>query len=447
MTVLWFIIAISVLVSVHEFGHFWVARRAGIRVLRFSIGFGPRLWSFCDKHGTEFALSALPFGGYVKMLDEREGDVPAQWRNQSFNSKHPAKKIAVALAGPVANFLLAALFYWFIFLRGTVGFAPVIAEVEPGSVAAYAGLGAGQEIVAIDGETVQTRRDVLMALLHRLGESGDITFTVVYPDSDARYESTGELKNWLKGEVEPDPARGLGIRFYSPPIDPVAHSVVPGSAAEAAGLKSGDRLVAIDGIVVTSWQQWADYVRQRPDIDIAIEIERDGETVELVLSPQKIKTDAGEFIGQAGIAARQQDFPEDMVRRQYYGLFGAVIKGIKETAETSAFVLVSLKKLVLGDISTKNLSGPIGIAQVAAEHAQGGAWAFLSFLAHLSVVLGVLNLLPIPVLDGGHVVFHVIEWLKGSPLSEKAQLISFQLGMLLLAVVMSLAFYNDIMRL
>ena len=447
-TVLWFLVAICVLVAIHEYGHFYVARRCGVKVLRFSIGFGRRLLTWRDRHGTEFAISAVPLGGYVKMLDEREVEVDESERHLSFNSKSVWQRIAIAAAGPLANFLLAILLYWFTFvLVGTSALSPVIGKVEPGSVAEQARLVPGQEILSIDGEPTQSRREVTLALINRLGESGQIRFTTRYPDSDLKYESEAVLDGWLKGEEAPDPVRGLGLEFYYPPIPKVIEKVVADSAADEAGMKAGDRLLAVDGVELDSWQSWVDYVRERPGVAMTVEVEREGKAITLNLTPGSIPARDGGFVGQAGVSVTLPSFPEEMVRRYDYGLFEAMNEAVSETWDGSVLVLVSLKKLIFGEISTKNLSGPIGIAKVAASHAEHGFWAFTSFLAYLSIMLGVLNLLPIPILDGGHILYCLVEWVKGSPVSEEAQVWGLKLGMVVLFGVMAIAFYNDILRL
>lgn len=444
--IVWFLVAICLLVAIHEFGHFIVARACGVKVLRFSIGFGKRLLTKTDARGTEFALSAIPLGGYVKMLDEREGDVSPEERHLSYNSKGVWQRIAIAAAGPAANFILAIALYWLIFLQGTTSLSPTVGKIAEGSIAAQAGLEVGQEILAIDGEPTDSRRAMTLYLLNRLGESGDILFSYKYPDSDFTYESAATLDNWLRGEENPDPIAGLGISFYAPPFPPVS-LVEEGLPAANAGFEVGDQITAADGQPMDAWGEWVAYVRARPLQSIAVTVKRqNGESVVLDLLPNE-KSAGGETIGYVGMGAAHEPYPESMIRRYRYGVVGAFAKASEETWETSGFVLLSLKKLIIGEISRKNLSGPIGIAKVAADHAEHGFWAFLSFLAHLSVLLGVMNLLPIPVLDGGHIVYCLVEWIKGSPVSEKVQVLGFQVGLAMVLGVMVIAFYNDILRL
>lgn len=447
MTVFWFLLAISILVAIHEFGHFYVARRCGVKVLRFSIGFGSRLFTFSDKKGTEFAFSAIPLGGYVKMLDEREAPVEEHERHLSYNSKTVWQRIAIAAAGPAANVILAFLLYFAILLNGTVVYAPVIGDVADNSPASQAGLASGQEIISVDGQATPSRRDVAMALLNRLGETGTIDIVAKYPNDDLVYDSPVRISEWLRGEEEPDPVKGLGLSFYYPPLGTSIGQVVPGSAAESAGFQVGDKLLQADGVAISDWQAWVELVQANPSRAIDVRLLRNESEVQVRLIPESQITDEGGFIGKAGLGVQLPTMPEEMRKIVYYGPFEALVEASGETMDSVGFVFLSLKKLLLGEISIKNLSGPIGIAKVAADQAQYGFWAFMSFLAHVSIVLAVLNILPIPVLDGGHILFCLVEWVKGQPLSEQAQLMGVKAGMALLLCVMMVAFYNDILRL
>ncbi len=444
--ILWFLVAIIVLVTIHEFGHFYVARRCGVKVLRFSIGFGRVLWRWSDKQGTEYAISAIPLGGYVKMLDEREGEVPADEAHHSFNRKSVWQRMAIVVAGPLANFILAILLFWALVLPGVRDFTPVIGSVEPGSLAAHAGLEAGQEILAIDGEATPTRQAVYQQLLRRLGESGVMDVALRYPNSSLRYQSEVVLEDWLKGVEEPDPLGGLGLSFYTPAVDTLAAAVTPGSPADLAGMKAGDRVLAADGEAMVSGSDWIDYVKQRPGEPIELLIERAGEEATITITPEVI-TENGTTVGRVGVALQLQPWPEEMIRQNQYSIGGAFIVGVERTWDTAGFVLLSVKKLLFGEISTKNLSGPISIAKVAGSSAESGLESFVAFLALLSIFLGVFNLLPIPVLDGGHLLYYLIEAIKGSPVSEKVQLAGYQVGLFLVIGLSVLALYNDIMRL
>jgi regulator of sigma E protease len=446
-TVLWFLVALGVLVTFHEFGHFYVARRCGVKVLRFSVGFGKPLYSWRDRSGTEYVVAGIPLGGYVKMLDEREGQVPDELREQAFNRKSVWQRIAIVAAGPVANFILAVLLFWAMLLPGTTDVAPVIDAVKPDSVAAEAGLEAGQEIIAVDGKRIATWQDLNRQLMKRLGETGVISFTARYSDSSLEYESEANLQDWLKGEEEPDPVEGLGLTLWRPKVTATLSQVMEGSPAEAAGLKAGDTLLGADGVEFGDWNGLVDYVKVRPGKTMVMEYERDGEILTTKLTPKTITTDSGESVGQIGVMPVRPTWPEHMLRKQEYTLVGAFNKAVDKTWETSAFVLLSLKKLILGEISTKNLSGPITIAKVAGASAKAGIAYYVGFLALMSISLGVFNLLPIPVLDGGHLFYYLIEVIKGSPVSEKVQVAGYQVGLVMVMGLMILALYNDIMRL
>jgi regulator of sigma E protease len=445
-TIVSFLVAIIILVTVHEFGHFYVARLCGVRVLRFSLGFGKVLWRRYDKHGTEFSLSALPFGGYVKMLDEREGDVPQDLLPQAFTRKTVWQRMAIVVAGPVANFMLAILLFWILLLGGESGLVPIIGAVTPGSLAAKAGLEVGQEIIALDGEATPTEQALARQLMGRLGESGAMQFNVRYADSNLIYEILVPLDNWMAGVKDPEPLAGLGIEI--PPIKPIVGQVIADSPAAKAGFKLDDKVVRVNDLPVKDWRDFQNAVRPRINEVVSVEVERNlnsGDTslVSLSVTPESF-TEKGVSYGRVGIAAKP--LSEEFVRHYDYSIGGALVAGVKRTWDTSGFVLLSVKKLILGEISTKNLSGPISIAKVAGSSAQNGLKSFVGFVALLSVFLGVFNLLPIPVLDGGHLLYLSVEVIKGKPVSEKVQMLAYQFGLMLVIGLSVLAMYNDIMR-
>lgn len=408
------LVALGVLVTFHEFGHFWVARRCGVKVLRFSVGFGMPLLRWHDKKGTEFVVAAIPLGGYVKMLDEREGEVPADQLDQSFNRKTVRQRIAIVAAGPIANFLLAMVFFWGLAMLGSEQVRPVIGAVESGSVAARAGLGVGQEIVAIDGEPTSGWAAVNLQLVRRLGESGSLQLMVREQGSTVDSPRELILDNWLKGADEPDPIRSLGIRPWRPAMPPILAELDPKGPAQAAGLKTGDRLLALDGQPVSDWQQVVDSVRVRPDTKIVLRIERDGAPIDVPVT-LAARGESKAPSGYLGAGVKAVDWPPEMIREVSFGPVAAIGEGARRTWTMSVLTLDSLKKMLFGELSVKNLSGPITIAKVAGASAQSGVADFLNFLAYLSISLGVLNLLPIPVLDGGHLLFYLIEWARGRP--------------------------------
>ncbi|MGR4973118.1 sigma E protease regulator RseP [Pseudomonas sp. LARHCG127] len=440
------LVALGVLVTFHEFGHFWVARRCGVKVLRFSVGFGMPLLRWHDKQGTEFVVAAIPLGGYVKMLDEREGEVPADQLDQSFNRKTVRQRIAIVAAGPIANFLLALVFFWGLAMLGSEQVRPVIGGVEAGSVAARAGLGAGQEIVAIDGEQTSGWAAVNLQLVRRLGESGSLQLMVREQGSTVDSPRELILDNWLKGADEPDPIRSLGIKPWRPALPPVLAELDPKGPAQAAGLKTGDRLLALDGQPVSDWQQVVDSVRVRPDTKILLRIERDGAPIDVPVT-LAARGESKAPTGYLGAGVKAVDWPPEMIREVSFGPVAAIGEGARRTWTMSILTLDSLKKMLFGELSVKNLSGPITIAKVAGASAQSGVADFLNFLAYLSISLGVLNLLPIPVLDGGHLLFYLIEWARGRPLSDRVQGWGIQIGISLVVGVMLLALVNDLGRL
>ncbi|PKA71432.1 site-2 protease [Pseudomonas baetica] len=440
------LIALGVLVTFHEFGHFWVARRCGVKVLRFSVGFGMPLLRWHDKQGTEFVVAAIPLGGYVKMLDEREGEVPVDQLDQSFNRKSVRQRIAIVAAGPIANFLLALVFFWVLAMLGSEQVRPVIGAVESGSIAAKAGLGAGQEIVAIDGEPTTGWAAVNLQLVRRLGESGSLQLLVREQGSTADSPRELVLDHWLKGADEPDPIRSLGIRPWRPALPPVLAELDPKGPAQAAGLKTGDRLLSLDGQALNDWQQVVDTVRTRPDTKIVLRVERDGASIDVPVT-LAARGESKAPSGYLGAGVKAVDWPPEMIREVSYGPLAAIGEGARRTWTMSILTLDSLKKMLFGELSVKNLSGPITIAKVAGASAQSGVADFLNFLAYLSISLGVLNLLPIPVLDGGHLLFYLIEWARGRPLSDRVQGWGIQIGISLVVGVMLLALVNDLGRL
>lgn len=440
------LVALGVLVTFHEYGHFWVARRCGVKVLRFSVGFGTPLVRWHDRQGTEFVIAAIPLGGYVKMLDEREGDVPPELADQSFNRKSVYQRIAIVSAGPIANFLLAIVFFWILAMLGTQQVRPVIGAIEAGSIAQQAGLSAGQEIVSVDGEATAGWSAVNLQLVRRLGESGTVALKVREPDATVDTAHSLALDNWLKGAEEPDPIKSLGIRPWRPALPPVLAELDPKGPAQAAGLKTGDRLVALDGRPVEEWQQVVDWVRERPDAKISLRVEREGAQLDVPLT-LAARGEGEASSGYLGAGVKGIDWPPEMLREVSYGPLAAVAVGASRTWTMSVLTLDSLRKMLFGELSVKNLSGPITIAKVAGASAQSGIGDFLNFLAYLSISLGVLNLLPIPVLDGGHLLFYLIEWARGRPLSERVQGWGIQIGISLVVGVMLLALVNDLGRL
>ena len=451
-TLFYTFIAFGVLVTFHEYGHFWVARRCNVRVEKFSIGFGKKLFSWRDKHNTEFILAALPLGGYVKMLDEREGQVSAQDRPQAFTQKTILQRMAIISAGPIANFLLAIVVYWLLFLGGEKGLAPVIGDIAEDSLANRAGLEVGMEITAVDGIKTSTWASVNRQLFDYIGTTGDIPFTVRHEDSSSEFQVLIAVNSWLRDADNPSPIRELGLqppfKFEGLVLGPVSET---GSGFKG-GLQQGDSLLAVNGIAIDSADGFIQQVSNSIDQTLVIDLERPYKNTEgsdfLVLEviPEKVLKN-GEYIGQLGVQlAVKGAYPEELMREVDHGLFSALIRAIDETVSTAGFILSSLGKLIVGDLSAKNLSGPITIAKMAGDTAKTGIDNFIRFIAILSIMLGVMNLLPIPVLDGGHLVYCVVEWIKGSPVSDHMQLVGYKIGFFLLIGLMIFATFNDLTR-
>ncbi len=444
-TVLALALTLGILVTLHEYGHFWVARRCGVKVLRFSVGFGKPMFSWYDKHGTEFAVAAIPLGGYVKMLDEREGPVPEELRDQAFTSKPPGQRIAIAAAGPVANFIFAIFAYWLLSVVGVTHVAPIVGQIADESVAERVGLQEGMEIHAVDGHRVSSWRDVNMRILERTGEHGSISMEV--SEDGARGTVSGELSGWGLSDDTPNPLAEFGITPWRPAVPPVLGQISEGGRAEAAGLQPGDRIVAVNGEAIGSWFELVDFIRNAPEQTLQVTMERNGSEQSLSVTPEARTEESGQSIGFVGAGVEAISWPEEVLRDVSYGPFAAIPVALSETWADTRLTLVAIKKMVTGLLSPTNLSGPITIARVAEASVSSGFEDFVRFLAYLSVSLGILNLLPVPVLDGGHIVYYTIEALRGKPLSEQAQAFGLRIGMAMILTLMVFALYNDLMRL
>ena len=450
------LVTLGILVTIHEFGHFWVARRCGVKVLRFSIGFGKAAKTWIGKDGVEYVIAPIPLGGYVKMLGQEDttvtdtSSVPASQRQYSFACKPLWQRMAIVAAGPIANFLLAIFVFWLINISyGVSGIAPVVNSVIEDSVADRAGLRAGDEILAVDGAETIIWQQVTLQLLARLGETGDVTLTVDPADSNRPRDIRLPIDAWMGSETAPNPVNDLGIIQFEIPAD--IAGIVPGGAAEAAGLRAGDKIVSVDGRPIRGWTHWVEVIRANPELTLNVVVKRGGIDNVLLMQPARATLDDGTVIGSIGAYVEETTLaellPPEMQRQVDYNVVSAIQPALYETWDKSLFVLDSVKKMVIGLISVKNINGPITIAQVAGETATYGLDVYLGFLALLSISLGVLNLLPIPVLDGGHLLYYAIEAVIRRPVPERIQAFGLQLGLLLISGIMVLAIYNDVNRL
>jgi regulator of sigma E protease len=445
-TVLIAVATFSIVVAVHEYGHFWVARRSGVKVLRFSIGFGRPLIRWRGRDDVEYVVAMLPLGGYVRMADEREGDVADEDLQRAYNRQPVARRMAIAAAGPAANFLLAVVVLWMLFLRGEVGIVPLIDQVATGSLADRAGLVSGQEMLSIDGKPTPTVAALNFALLERLGDSGTLRLSASSPGLEAIYRSEVPIERWLAGEEQPNLLAALGITIQTPPVLPLVGALTEGSAAVAAGFQVGDLILQADGQAMPLWMDWVLYVRERPEKPIDVLVKRDGTNQLIKVVPAERVIDKQRF-GSVGMTVSLPEMPEAQQRRFERGPLTALWASIQRTGDLIGFTFKSMGRMLQGLISPANLSGPIAIAQVAASTAEAGWVSWLGFVALLSVSLGALNLLPIPVLDGGHLVFYSVEALMGKPLPERVQMAGVQIGLVLVMSIMVFALYNDLSKL
>lgn len=442
-TILWFLVAIGILVVIHEFGHYLAARWAGVKVLRFSVGFGKPLFSRrFGRDQTEWTLSALPFGGYVKMLDEREGAVSEADLPRAFNRATVWRRIGIVAAGPAANFLLAIAFYWVLLMQGLPALKPIIGEPPADTPAARAGLVAGDEIVRVNGIETPTFTDLRLTLL-RAGVAGD---PLRFDLGDGRQIRIAPVP-LDTDNLEQDTLRPLGIVRFDPDMAPVVGKILPEGAAARDGLREGDRLVSVNGQPVVRWQDWVEVVRAHAARPMQLEILRDGRTLPLSITPDSVD-EAGQRVGKIGAGPRiDESVLAPLMTEVRYGPLDALWRGAAKTWDMSVFTLEMMGRMVLGQVSWKNLSGPLTIADYAGQSATLGWISFVSFLALVSVSLGVLNLLPIPLLDGGHLMYYVAEVLTGRPVSERIMETGARIGMMLLLLLMSFALFNDLQRL
>lgn len=442
-----FLLALAVLVVVHEMGHYLAARYCGVKVLRFAFGFGKVLWMRRHgRDGTEWAVSAFPLGGYVKMLDEREGEVAAADLPRAFNRQSVGRRAFIVAAGPAANFLLAIVLYWFLFMYGVTELKPRLGSPPAGTPAAMAGIIEGSTVRAVSGKPIATWQELRWEVMRLALDKETLQLEVVGPQRDIGTYRLGSDRFDLD-ELENDPLRLLGLVLYRPPLPAVVGQVQSGSAAAEAGFREGDRVLAIDGRSIAVWAELAAVARAAAGRTLRFSVERDGGQLDLVAIPRQTE-EGGQKLGRLGLMAREgQGELFEMTVVVSYGPIESVSRALLQTWDTSILSLRMMGRMMTGELSWKNLSGPVTIADYAGQSARLGPSYYLRFLALISISLGVLNLLPVPVLDGGHLMYYLVEFLKGGPVSERALEIGQQIGFALLALLMAFAFYNDINRL
>jgi regulator of sigma E protease len=449
-SVVGFVVALGILVTVHEFGHFWVARRLGVKVLRFSVGFGRPIWSRrSGPDETEYVVAAIPLGGYVKMLGEDDGEVAEADQDRAFNRKSVVTRSLIAVAGPGANFLFAILAYAAVFMVGVDGLQPVVGRVTPDSLAAHSGFQAGDRLLSVNGRPVQSWGEYRMYLFSRALAGDTVRFEVRDPDGGTAERVLDFGKVPLGGLDAGFLEREVGLFGYFPAIPPLVGKVIDGGPAAQAGVESGDLITAVGGHPVSSWDDVVSAISKRPGQRLQISVLRDGTTVDLEVSVEAAEA-GGKTVGRVGIAVQppqDQEIPADMRTTVRYGPFTALWRGAEDTWTMSVITIKMLVKMLQLEVSAKNISGPLTIAQYAGHTAQVGLESFVMFLAVVSISLGVLNLLPIPILDGGHLLYNLGEAIYGGPLPKQVMLWGQQIGILLLVGLMGLAFYNDLARL
>lgn len=429
-----FVVTIIVIVAIHEYGHYLAMRAFGVRVLTFSIGFGPRLLQWRSSGGTDFVISAIPLGGYVKPLDRRDCDVDPADQASEFSGKPAWQRVITYAAGPAANLLLAIVIYWVILMAGQTGLAPVVGEVKPDSAAASAGLRSGDELLALEGREVASWQQFHMATIRYAGEDRDVALRVRGADGTER-QLMLPIGEWASDPEQPVVGT-LGMVAMA--SLPVLGEVTPESPAARAGLRPGDRIISADGEPMVRWSDWVEAVRQRPDESMSLEVSREGRTLSLMLLPESVSVN-GDTFGRAGVAMAG-------VRDIRYGPLEAMPASVERLWHTTTMIFSAIGKMLTGNLSWQNLGGPITIAQAAGETAAMGAVTFLTFLAFFSISLGVINLLPIPMLDGGWIVFGLIEMARGKALPERFLMAAQSVGMTLVFALMLLAIYNDLLR-
>lgn len=445
ITLISFIVAISILVAIHEYGHYIVAKKLGVKILRFSIGFGRPLWKKrFGKDQTEFVIAALPLGGYVKMLDKRETEIEAHESHREFTQQSVWTRFAIVAAGPVFNFLFAIAAYWLMFIIGISGVKPIIGEVDPNSLAEQAGLSPGYEIVAINNKQTPIWDVVIKNIIPAFVDRSQVK--VELKDNNGISLSRTLDFSKTSGEIKVEQLfEQLGFQPWRPKMVPVIGSVVEDSPAKRAGFKSNDKILMVNNQKVSDWLVFVEMISSQPDKTLQVEILRNGKNHQLQVIPEKVIRN-GKVVGRLGVGYKASGYPDNMRVTHGYGIFEAIPNALSRTWDFSVLTVRMMAKIFTGELSVKNLSGPVSIAQYAGHSANAGMARFLDFLAIVSISLGILNLLPVPVLDGGHLTYYIIEIIRKKPVSEETQEFASRIGMVLLLSLMVVAFYNDIAR-
>ncbi len=438
------IIALGILVGIHEWGHFIVARMCGVKVLKFSIGFGQSLYSWVDKKGTEFVIAWIPLGGFVKMVDEREGEVAEEDLPYAFNRKPASQRIAIVAAGPAINLLFAVLVYGFVFMGGQQALIPKVGAVEEGSIAHQAGLKVNDEVVSVEGEVVGSWDDVVQRIILKVLEPGAFSLEVIEAGSEESKSRVFYIEKALVIDEDTDPLLALGIRPAFPKAPAVIGDLSKDGAGRRDGLQVGDKVLSVNNVEIDDWAAWVEAIQASPEIELLVLVEREDVPTELILTPNLKVGSNGERYGFIGAGIAPFEWPEHLVKTIEYNPLEAMAAGAIKTSNSAELILVSTWKLAVGDLSKDNLGGPIKIAQLAGRYADRGIEPYLLFVAYISIVLGVMNLLPIPVLDGGHILFYSIELVFRRPIPEKIQEFLMRVGLVILLTIMSFAIFNDV---
>jgi len=462
-----FVLTLGIVVTVHEFGHFWAARFFGVKVIRFAIGFGKPLIKWYDRKGTEFCICALPLGGYVRLLDSRQDEVSVHEMHEEFSSQKAFARILVYSAGPLINIILAVLVLWCYAMLGVTEVRPITGEFIKGSPAAQVAMQPREEIIAVDGQPIASWNDFNMVLIEAAGRDGFVEITTqelpqsmfisdLVPNS-SQQRVNPKTQNFTKTSYKlpvsdflsgvPKPFESLGIKPYRQPVPAILGTIIAGGAGEQANWRTKDKIVKLNNEDVASWQDTVRIIQANPNETISFRLERNSKIISGSIKPSSTATESGQLIGKVGVGVQEFEVNPELIKTTRYTILNGLVYGVEHTLSLTKLVFVSFGKLLVGALSLDNLSGPVTIAEIAGKSLQVGVSSFLSFLAYLSVSLGVVNILPIPMLDGGHILYTVIEIIRGKPLSEKIQQKGIAVGFALMTSVMLLAFYNDIARL